>query len=77
MTLTAALAKADRLFDPIAEQNLLDTAVMVRDMGGTDAEVAAFVERQHAALARSRADMHESIAVLYATGLDSPSVRVN
>ena len=77
MTLTAALAKADRQYDDIAERNLLDTAAMIRDMGGDDAEVEAFVARQRAALARSRAAMHEWIAVLYATGFDSPSVRVH
>ncbi len=77
MTLTEALEQADRLFDSVAAQNLLDAAMMVRDMGGTDAEVAAFMERRRGALARSRAEMHEAINVFYVTGFDSPSVRVN
>ncbi len=77
MTLESALEKADRLFDPIAAQNLLDAETMVRDMGGTDAEIAAFVERQRKALDRSRAETHESISVFYVTGFDSVSRRMN
>jgi dihydroxyacetone kinase len=77
MTLAAALEKADRQFDPIAEQNLLDTAMMVYDMGGTDTEIAAFVERQRKALARTRAEMHDMVRASYWTSLDSPSVRVH
>ncbi len=76
MTLDDALAHADRLFDPIEEQNLLDAETFVRDLGGTEAEVAAFMERRRGALARSRADMHESIRVAFWTP-DGASVQVH
>lgn len=77
MTLDEALAKADRLFDPIEERTLLDAEAMIRAHGGTDEEVSDFLERQRVELARTRAEIHESVRVFHVTGFDGVSRRVN
>jgi len=77
MTLDDALAKVDRQFDLIAEQNLLDAETFVLDLGGNDTEVATFVARRRDELAAVRRRMRDMVRVSYWTSLDSPSVRVH
>ncbi len=77
MTLDQALTKADRQMDDIFDRVLCDAEDFIRDLGGTDDECAAFLHRKRQELADTRRQMHESISVMYTTGIAAVSIRVH
>jgi len=77
MTLDQALEKADRQMDDISDRILCDAEDFIRALGGSDLEVATFVQRKRDELADTRRQMHESISVMYTTGIAAVSCRVH
>ena len=77
MTLSAALEKADRQMDDIFDRILCDAEDFIRGLGGTDSEVAVFVQRKRDELADTRRQIHEMVSVAHWTSFDSVSCRLN
>ncbi len=77
MTLDAALLKATRDFDALAERRMRECGEMYVDMGATDAELAAGLDRERGTLTEGRRQIVDAVRVAFAIGPDAVSLRVN
>jgi len=77
MTLDEALVKVDRQMDDIFARVLCDAEDFIRDLGATDGECAAWLDRKREELSKIRRQVHEVTRVAHATGLDAMSFRLN
>ncbi len=77
MTLDAALTKATRDFDALAERRMRECEEMYIAMDATSVELAAGLDRERAILTEGRRQIVDAVRVAFAIGPDAVSLRVN
>ncbi|HXG69672.1 MAG TPA: hypothetical protein VNJ04_03560 [Gemmatimonadaceae bacterium] len=76
MDLDQALAKVDRDMDGLADRILCEAEDFIRDLGATDDECHAWLDRKRQELSETRRQVHDIVIVAYWTDRAS-SFRVN